>query len=107
MQVFLPNFLCSEMTSRVELLVAVQDIHVSVNETGLGLFLVPDGIYVQLVLQPHTELSHSCSLKKDFIQPAYGKQSVALLAPKLPGHCLAECRFGDATAMPEALVGIK
>ena len=95
------------MTSRAELLIALQDIHISVNEIGLGLFLVPDGIYVWLVLQPDAELSHSYSLNKDFIQPACGKRSMALLAPKLPGHCLAECRFGEATVMPGALAEIK
>lgn len=79
----------------------------SVNEIGLGLFLVLDGVYGRLVLQAATELFHSYSLDKDFIQPAYGKWSVALLAPKLPGHCLAECRFGEATVMPEALVDIR
>lgn len=107
MRVFLPNVLCSEMTSRAEQLVALQDINVSVNEKGLSIFLVPDGIYVRLVLQPDTELFHSCSLNKDFTQPAYGKRSMALLAPKLPRHCLAECRFGEATVLPGALVEIK
>ena len=72
MQVFLLNFLCSEMTSRAELLVALQDIHISVNEIGLGLFLVPDGIYVWLVLQPDAELFHSYSLNKDFISLPVG-----------------------------------
>ena len=69
MQVFLPYFLLLEMTSTVELLAAQQEIRLLVNERGLGLFLVSDGIEVWLVLQPGAEFFHSCSL----------------LVPKLPG----------------------
>lgn len=104
MQAFFLNFFHSEITSRAELLVALQDIHVSVNEIGLGLFLVPDGICVWLVLQPGAELFHSYTLNQDFNQPAHAIWSMALLAPKRPGRCSAECRFGEATVMPGALV---
>lgn len=74
----------SEVDSRKKL-VALLDTHTLVNEfawvDSLCLRAYMHGLYYTW----HGTLPFY-SLNKDFIQPAYGKHSMALLAPRLPRH---------------------